>query len=160
VSEYAVKLARKLGWSEHEIKELEQEALLHDIGKIGVPDAVLNKPGKLSDAEFETIKSHTTIGKNILDGLEGMHQVAEAAAFHHERYDGKGYPEGLKGANIPVHARIISIADAFDAMRSDRVYRKGLPSELIREELMKGCGAQFDPLFLPAFVELLDEGKL
>ena len=160
VSEYAVKLAQKLGWSERELKELEQEALLHDIGKIGVPDAVLNKPGKLSDAEFETIKSHTTIGKNILDGLEGMHQAAEAAAFHHERYDGKGYPDGLKGASIPIHARIISIADAFDAMRSDRVYRKGLPSELIREELMKGCGAQFDPLFLPAFVELLDEGKL
>lgn len=160
VSEYAVKLAQKLGWSENEIKELEREALLHDIGKIGVPDAVLNKPGKLSEAEFETIKSHTTIGRNILEGLEGMHSAAEAAAFHHERYDGKGYPEGLKGTSIPVHARIITIADAFDAMRSDRVYRKGLPSDVIRAELVKGCGVQFDPVFLPVFVELLDEGNL
>ena len=160
VSEYAVKLAQKLGWSETEIQELEREALLHDIGKIGVPDAVLNKPGKLSADEFETIKSHTTIGKNILEGLEGMHRAAEAAAFHHERYDGRGYPEGLKGTNIPVHARIITIADAFDAMRSNRVYRKGLPEDIIREELVKGCGAQFDPVFLPVFVALLDEGDL
>lgn len=160
VSEYAVKLAGKLGWDEKEISDLEREALLHDIGKIGIPDAVLNKPGRLTDEEFETIKSHTTIGKTILEGMEGMDAAAEAAAYHHERFDGRGYPEGLKGEKIPLHARVISIADAFDAMRSDRVYRKGLSTEVIREELIKGKGTQFDPELLPVFVEMLDEGKV
>ena len=160
VSEYAVKLAGKLGWDEKEISDLEREALLHDIGKIGIPDAVLNKPGRLTDEEFETIKSHTTIGKTILEGMEGMDAAAKAAAYHHERFDGRGYPEGLKGEKIPLHARVISIADAFDAMRSDRVYRKGLSTEVIREELIKGKGTQFDPELLPVFVEMLDEGKV
>ena len=160
VSEYAVKLAGKLGWDEKEISDLEREGLLHDIGKIGIPDAVLNKPGRLTDEEFETIKSHTTIGKTILEGMEGMDAAAEAAAYHHERFDGRGYPEGLKGEKIPLHARVISIADAFDAMRSDRVYRKGLSTEVIREELIKGKGTQFDPELLPVFVEMLDEGKV
>ena len=158
VSEYAVKLARRLGWEEKEVADLQREALLHDIGKIGVPDAVLNKPGRLTDVEFETIKSHTTIGKKILEGMEGMDAAAEAAAYHHERYDGRGYPEGLKGNAIPSHARVISIADAYDAMRSDRVYRKGLPQEVIREELIKGKGTQFDPELLPVFVRMLDDG--
>ena len=160
VSEYAVKLARRLGWDEKEVADLEREALLHDIGKIGVPDAVLNKPGKLTEEEFETVKSHTTVGKSILSGMEGLDAVAQAAAYHHERYDGKGYPEGLKGEAIPLHARVISIADAFDAMRSDRVYRKGLAPQVIREELIRGEGAQFDPGMLPVFVEMLDEGLL
>ena len=160
VSEYAVKLAGKLGWDEKEISDLEREGLLHDIGKIGIPDAVLNKPGRLTDEEFETIKSHTTIGKTILEGMEGMDAAAEAAAYHHERFDGRGYPEGLKGEKIPLHARVISIADVFDAMRSDRVYRKGLSTEVIREELIKGKGTQFDPELLPVFVEMLDEGKV
>ena len=160
VSEYAVKLAGKLGWDEKEISDLEREGLLHDIGKIGIPDAVLNKPGRLTDEEFETIKSHTTIGKTILEGMEGMDAAAEAAAYHHERFDGRGDPEGLKGEKIPLHARVISIADAFDAMRSDRVYRKGLSTEVIREELIKGKGTQFDPELLLVFVEMLDEGKV
>lgn len=160
VSEYAVKLARRLGWDEKEVADLEREALLHDIGKIGVPDAVLNKPGRLTEEEFETIKSHTTIGKKILAGMEGMDAAAQAAAYHHERYDGKGYPEGLKGEAIPLHARVITIADAFDAMRSDRVYRKGLQPQVIREELIKGKGTQFDPGMLPVFVEMFDEGLL
>ncbi len=155
VSEYSVALARKLGWSEEEVQELEREALLHDIGKIGVPDAVLNKPGRLTDEEFEVIKSHTTVGRTILEGLNGMERTAEVAAYHHERFDGRGYPEGRKGKDIPKHARIISIADSYDAMHSDRVYRKALPDEVIREELKKGSGTQFDPDYLPAFLELI-----
>ena len=155
VSEYSVALARKLGWSEEEVQELEREALLHDIGKIGVPDAVLNKPGRLTDEEFEVIKSHTTVGRTILEGLDGMEKTAEVAAYHHERFDGRGYPEGRKGKDIPKHARIISIADAYDAMHSDRVYRKALPDDVIREELKKGSGTQFDPDYLPAFLELI-----
>lgn len=155
VSEYAVALARRLGWDEEELKELKREGLLHDIGKIGVPDAVLNKPGRLTDEEFEEVKSHTTVGRVILEGMNGMKNAAEVAAYHHERYDGKGYPDGLAGKNIPEHARIISIADAYDAMHSNRIYRKALPDDVIRAELTKGCGTQFDPEFLPVFLELL-----
>ena len=155
VSEYAVALARELGWSEAEIKEFEREALLHDIGKIGVPDAVLNKPGRLTNEEFAVIKSHTTIGRGILEGLDGMNEAAKVAAYHHERYDGRGYPEGLKGDKIPKHARVISIADAYDAMHSDRIYRKALSNEVIREELKKGSGVQFNPNFLPAFLNII-----
>lgn len=160
VSEYAVKLARRLGWDEDEIHELKRESLLHDIGKIGVPDAVLNKPGRLTDEEFETIKAHTTTGKTILEGIDGMERVAAAAAYHHERFDGSGYPEGLKGADIPAHARVISIADAFDAMRSDRVYRKGMSDSAIRSELVNGSGKQFDPEFLDVFLSLFNAGEL
>ena len=160
VSDYSVKLARRLGWKDDEIRDLQREALLHDIGKIGVPDAVLNKPGRLTDEEFGVIKQHTTTGRIILEGIDGMKSVADAAAYHHERYDGSGYPEGLKGKAIPAHARIISIADAFDAMRSDRVYRKGMESGAIRKELVNGSGKQFDPDFLAEFVSLFDEGGL
>ncbi len=160
VSEYAVKLAGRLGLSDEELHVLKRESLLHDIGKIGIPDSVLNKPGRLTDEEFETIKGHTTIGKTILDGIEGMKSAADAATYHHERYDGAGYPEGLKGKDIPVHARIISIADAFDAMRSDRVYRKGLDDDTIRRELAMGSGKQFDPQFLTVFLSLFDGGEL
>ena len=117
-------LARKLGFDEKETDTLKQEALLHDIGKIGVPDAVLNKPGRLNDEEYDAIKLHTTIGKEILSGLEDMHSFEEVAMHHHERYDGRGYPTGLSGEAIPSHARIVALADAYDAMHSDRIYRK------------------------------------
>ena len=160
VSEYAVMLARRLGWSDEEINDLKRESLLHDIGKIGIPDAVLNKPGRLTDEEFNTIKGHATIGKTILEGIDGMKSAADAAAYHHERYDGHGYPEGLAGKDIPAHARIISIADAFDAMRSDRVYRKGLDDDTIRRELINGSGKQFDPDYLTVFLLMFDENAL
>ena len=160
VSEYSVKLARRLGWADEEINLIERESLLHDIGKIGVPDAVLNKPGRLNDEEFNTIKNHTGIGKTILEGIDGMQSVADIAAYHHERFDGSGYPEGLKGTEIPAHARIISIADAFDAMSSDRVYRKGMEKDAIRRELVNGSGKQFDPEYLSVFLKLFDDGEL
>ena len=160
VSAYSVALARQLGWPDEEIKHLEHEALLHDIGKIGVPDAVLNKPGRLTDDEFMIIQSHTLTGGNILSRSEGLLEASRVARHHHERYDGSGYPDRLAGEAIPVHARAVAIADAYDAMRSDRIYRKGLPRDVIRGELVKGRGRQFDPQFLDAFLELFDAGTL
>lgn len=160
VSWYSTALAEKLGWPQAEIAALRYEALLHDIGKIGVPDAVLNKPGRLTDAEFNIIKSHASIGGDILARSESLRAAAEVARSHHERWDGRGYPQGLAGEQIPIHARVVAVADAYDAMRSDRIYRKGLQRETIREELVKGRGRQFDPEFLDAFLALMDDGSL
>ena len=158
VSEYAVALAERLGWPQERVDELRRQALLHDIGKIGIPDAVLNKPGRLTAEEFEVIKSHTDIGAEILSGLEDMTEVARTARSHHERIDGKGYPEGLAGNSIPENARIVAIADAFDAMHSDRIYRKALPMEKIVAEMEGQRGRQFDPDYLDAFLGLIREG--
>ena len=156
VSRYSMALARSLGWSEEEIQVLGVEGLLHDIGKIGVPDLVLNKPGRLTDEEFAIIKSHTTIGDEILNQSASLLEAAQVARHHHERYDGNGYPDRLKGDEIPLHARTVAIADAYDAMRSDRIYRKGLPPETIRGEMLRGRGTQFDPELLDAFLLLMD----
>lgn len=160
VSAYAAALAEKLGWSKEEEDMLRYEALLHDVGKIGVPDSVLNKPGRLTDEEFSVIKSHTNIGGDILAESGELLGAAKTARFHHERYDGTGYPQALKGEEIPVHARVVAIADAYDAMHSNRVYRKGLPRDVIRSELVRGRGTQFDPVFLDAFLQLFDSGEL
>ena len=157
VSEYSVALAKRLGRDEKEIYELKREALLHDIGKIGVPDAVLNKPGRLDNDEYATVKSHTVIGRTILEGLEDMNGAAEVAMYHHERWDGGGYPSGKSGKDIPEHARIVSIADAYDAMSSDRIYRKARSFEEIKEDMISQRGKQFDPDFLDAFIELINE---
>ena len=160
VAEYSAALATALGWKEEAVKNLKYIALLHDIGKVGIPDRVLNKPGKLTDTEFNIIKSHTTIGGDILKEIETISYVDSGAKFHHERYDGKGYPSGISGADIPPVARIISIADAYDAMNSKRVYRDVLPKSLIRAELINGRGTQFDPAYLDAFLKLFEEDKL
>ncbi len=160
VASYSVALARQSGMPEEEIRILRREATLHDIGKIGVPDAVLNKPGRLTDGEFEIIKSHTTIGSGILSKFSGMEGAADVACFHHERYDGSGYPSGRRGEEIPLHARIVSVADSYDAMRSNRIYRKGLDLERIRNELIRGRGTQFDPVLLDAFLVLEENGTL
>ena len=157
---YAVALARRLGWPEEELHALQREAMLHDIGKIGVPDGVLNKPGRLTDAEYDLIKSHAAIGSQILARASGMEGAADVARFHHERYDGSGYPTGRGGTDIPLHARVVAVADAYDAMRSDRIYRKGLKPEAIRGELVRGRGTQFDPVLLDAFLALVDSGAL
>ena len=160
VARYAVRLAKELGYSEEELSNLRNVALLHDIGKVSVPDSVLNKPDKLTDIEYEVIKSHAAVGGDILSNISVLPGLKEAARYHHERYDGKGYPEGLKGEEIPEIARIVCIADAYDAMSSRRVYRNSLSSEKIREELVKGKGTQFDPDFTEVFLRLFDEGKL
>lgn len=159
VAVYATILAKEIGWSEEQIETLRFQAMLHDIGKIGVPDLILNKPDRLTDTEFSLIKSHTLVGAEILKDMVVLPEAKEVAKFHHERYDGKGYPIGLKGNAIPLSARIVGIADAFDAMNSDRIYRKALPRNVIREELVKGRGTQFDPDLLDIFLELFDKNK-
>jgi len=160
VAAYTAALARKTGLDENLVKNLRREATLHDIGKIGIPDSVLNKPGMLTDREYDIIKSHTTIGADILARSKGMDSAVEVAKFHHERYDGSGYPCGLSGDSIPLHARIVAIADAYDAMSSDRIYRNSMEPGRIRSELIMGKGTQFDPALLDPFLELLDSGEL
>lgn len=158
VAEYSRELARRMGKSELEQENIYYIALLHDIGKIGVPDAVLNKPGRLTDEEREIIQSHPAVGGEILKDFTAVDGIAEGAKYHHERYDGKGYCEHLAGKDIPEMARIIGVADTYDAMSSDRVYRKGLPSEVIVEELKKNAGTQFDPEVVPYMLQMIADG--
>ena len=135
-----------------EMRELELSAIFHDIGKIATPDAVLNKPSRLSEEEFNIMKQHPDKSYEILKDFPDFQKIAENARLHHERYDGKGYPLGLKGEEIPVLARIILIADTFDAMTSTRPYRKGLPYEVAYEELEQFSGTQFDPNLVKCFI--------
>ena len=160
VAAYSVLIAKEAGWSEHAIQNLYHIALLHDIGKVGIPDHVLNKPGRLTEEEFGIIKSHTIIGSEILKEIKSIPEIEAGAKYHHERYNGTGYPCGLVGDEIPAVARIIGIADAFDAMNSKRIYRDKLGPEIIRNELVNGKGTQFDPNFLDIFLRLYDEGKI
>lgn len=160
VSEYSVMIAKKYGFSEVELDNLRKAALLHDIGKIGIPDAILNKPSKLTPEEYDHMKSHVTLGAEILKDFTLVDHAVEGARYHHERYDGTGYPEGLKGMEIPLYGRIIAIADAFDAMTANRVYRKRMPFEQVMKELHNGRGTQFDPELLDMFLELIEEGDI
>ncbi len=158
VADCAEELARRLGWDEAECNNLRYVALLHDIGKIGVPDAVLNKPTRLTNEEFAIIKQHPVTGGNILKDIKILPYVDEGALYHHERYDGRGYPYGLKGDEIPIYARIIGIADSYDAMTSNRVYRKKLSTEYVISEFERCAGSQFDPELAAVFVQMLKEG--
>lgn len=160
VAIYSAALAYSMGWDSTEIEDLFQAAVLHDIGKIGIKDSVLNKPGKLTDEEFEEIKMHTVRGAQVLKNVTSYPAAKVVARSHHERWDGKGYPDGLVGEEIPLMARLVAIADSYDAMNSERVYRKPLSREVIREELVKGSGVQFDPVVLAPFVKMLDNGTL
>ena len=160
VAEYSVLLAKELGWTEEEVENLRHAALLHDIGKISIPDSVLNKPMKLTNEEYNVIKSHAAKGGEILKFITAIPGADLVARHHHERYDGAGYPDGLRGDQIPKSARIVAIADAYDAMNSRRIYRKNLSEEIIRGELVKGIGTQFEPEAAEAFIRMLDEGRL
>jgi diguanylate cyclase (GGDEF)-like protein/putative nucleotidyltransferase with HDIG domain len=160
VAEYAGAIARELGFSYEEIQNLQYVALLHDIGKIGVPDNILNKPSKLTQKEYEIVMTHTTIGADVLKDIQMIREVKEGAMSHHERYDGKGYPAGLKGDEIPVIARILCLADAYDAMTSTRVYRKSITTDQAIAEIEKGIGTQFDPGMARTFIKLLEEGLI
>lgn len=160
VAEYSVLLAQELRWPEEEVENLRHAALLHDIGKISIPDSVLNKPTKLTDEEYNVIKSHAAKGGEILKCITAIPGADLVARHHHERYDGTGYPDGLKGDQIPKSARIVAIADAYDAMNSRRIYRKNLSGEVIRGELVKGTGTQFEPEAVEAFIRMLDEGRV
>ena len=156
VAVYSEKIARLAGKSDQECQDIYYAALLHDVGKIGVPDVVLNKDGKLTDEEYAMIKKHPVIGQQILSSIGDSPSLSIGAHHHHERYDGKGYPDGLKGEDIPEIARIISVADAYDAMTSKRSYRDPMPQHVVREEIVKGSGTQFDPEFAKRMLHLID----
>ena len=160
VSQYSVLIAQALGWDADRVNDLRYAAMLHDIGKIGVPDSILNNPKRLTEVEYDIIKSHTTMGGDILRDRIIIRNAEDVARSHHERYDGRGYPLGLKGEEISEEARIVGIADAFDAMSSNRVYRPACEPDFIRHELVEGRGKQFDPHFTDIFMKLWDEGKL
>ena len=160
VAIYSTEIARALGWGENEIQQLRNTALLHDIGKIGVRDAVLKKADRVTDSEYEELKQHTIIGAEILKDITLIPDLDAGALYHHERYDGKGYPSGIKGKDIPLNARIIGVADAFDAMNTKRVYRDPLPKDVILSELKKNRGTQFDPEILDIFIDLYERDAL
>ena len=156
VAEYAREIARRAGYSEPVQNEIYMMGLLHDVGKIGVPDAVINKPGRLDDDEFAQIKTHPEKGAKILGSLP---ELVTGARWHHERFDGSGYPDGLKRLDIPEEARIIAVADAYDAMTSNRSYRRGMEQSKVREQIEKGKGTQFDPRFADIMIAMIDEDK-
>ena len=156
VAEYSTLIAKELNFTENQLDSLLRTALLHDIGKIGIPDSILNKPSRLTDEEYFVMKTHVTKGAEILRHFTLLENVAEGALYHHERYDGKGYAHGLKGEEIPLNARIIALADAFDAMTANRVYRKQLDLDFVLEEIKKCSGSQFDPNLVEIFLKLID----
>ena len=149
---YSLLIAGELGLSEAEQRTLGRAALLHDVGKIGVPDAILRKPGKLSDAEFEAVRQHPQMGAIIVSAVPGLSDTLDAVRHHHERWDGLGYPDGLRAEGTPLLARVMAVADAFSAMTADRPYRKGLTQEAAVTILRAGVGAQWDPECVTAFL--------
>jgi response regulator RpfG family c-di-GMP phosphodiesterase len=157
VVEHTVAVARQMGLSEGEVSEVEQVALLHDIGKIGVGDAILSKPGPLTDSEWGLMRMHPVIGEEIVASTKGLSHLAPAIRAEHERWDGKGYPDGLKGEEIPLASRIILVCDAFHAMTSDRPYRKGLEVDVALEALELNAGKQFCPHTVKAFVGMVEQ---
>lgn len=159
VAEYSREIARRMNMTEKEQETVYYSGLLHDVGKIRIPASVINKAGKLTDEEYEKIKIHPVTSYHIIKDIFDDAQVRNGAKFHHERYDGKGYPNGLKGDNIPKIARIIGVADAYDAMASNRSYRKYLPQDVVRSEIEKCKGTQFDPEIADIMLEMIDEDK-
>lgn len=157
VAEYARMIAERMGKSPLEQEEIFQAGLLHDVGKIRVPAEIINKPGRLTDEEFALIKIHPVTGYHILHEVSEETLIAISAKYHHERYDGKGYPNGLVGEKIPEIARILGVADSYDAMTSNRSYRDALPQDVVREEIEKGKGTQFDPQIADIMLQMIDE---
>jgi diguanylate cyclase (GGDEF)-like protein/putative nucleotidyltransferase with HDIG domain len=155
VTEHALELADALGLSETSQRVLRVAALLHDVGKIGIPDRILRKPGHLTSAEFELVKGHATLGETIIAAIPDLDEIRAAVVSHHERYDGSGYPRGLAGGEIPLFGRILAVADAFSAMTTDRPYHKALSSAAAITELRACSGTQFDPQIVDAFVARL-----
>ncbi|MCR5520322.1 MAG: response regulator [Lachnospiraceae bacterium] len=157
VAAYAREMSRRIGYNDDQQNTIYMMGLLHDVGKIGIPDAVINKPAKLNDEEFELIKTHPVLGAKILGAIKEMPSLANGARWHHERYGGGGYPDNLKGEDIPIEARIIAVADSYDAMTSHRSYRAPLPQDIVRQEIEKGKGTQFDPRFADIMIHMIDE---
>jgi polar amino acid transport system substrate-binding protein len=155
VANYASKISEKLGFESERISKIYWAGLVHDVGKIFVPQSVLNKSEKLTDEEYELIKLHPLKGYELISEIEGLKDIAEIVLYHHERYDGKGYPYGKKGDEIPIESRILCVADSFDAMTSDRPYKKSLTLEEAIEELRKNSGTQFDPEIVSVLIDIL-----
>lgn len=158
VAEYSREIARRYGMPRRMLDNIYYSGLLHDIGKIAVPDSILNKPEKLTEDEYEIIKTHTSVGADILSDLTTVDNIAAGARDHHERYDGSGYPKGIAGNDISLEGRIIGVADAYDAMASERVYRGTFSREKIRDEFEKASGKQFDPKIVKILLEMIDDG--
>lgn len=156
VAEYSRRIAEEMGKSEEECRKIYYAGLLHDVGKIGIADAIITKKGKLTPEEYEEIRKHPVLSNQILSSIRDYPYISIGAHYHHERYDGKGYPDGLKGEDIPEIARIIAVADAYDAMSSNRSYRKAIPQQIIREEIVAGAGSQFDPGIAMVMRHLID----
>ena len=156
VATYSREIAMRYCYSAEMQENVFITGMLHDVGKIGVPNAIINKPGRLTDEEYDIIKTHPVIGAEILEKITAIPFIATGARWHHERYDGKGYPDGLSGDDIPEIARIIGVADAYDAMSSKRSYRDPLPQDVIRAEIEKGRGTQFDPRFADIMLDMID----
>ena len=159
VALYAREIARRMGKDETEQERIYVTGLLHDIGKIGVPEAIINKTSRLTDEEFGKIKEHPSIGHEILRNVTELPGLATGARWHHERYDGKGYPDGLAGKDIPEDARIIAVADAYDAMTSNRAYSGIRPQETVRAEILRCRGSQFDPEIADIMIGMIDDDK-
>lgn len=160
VATYTRLIAEEMGYEGEELDRIYYIALLHDCGKIGVPDNILGKPGRLNDEEFEVIKTHTVLGNEILSSFKSLKNAGEGALYHHERYDGGGYPEGKAGEDIPLIARMICVADSFDAMNSNRVYRKKLGREKIISEITENKGTQFDPKIADVMLKLIEDNRV
>lgn len=157
VMEYSKSIGQRMKLDKHDIEDLKRSALLHDIGKIGIPDIILHKQTKLSDEEYAVIKAHPEIGADIIRHMKSLKHLVPAVYHHHERFDGEGYPQGIKDKEIPLHARIIAVADTFDAMTSSRPYRKALSFRMALSELENSKKAQFDPGIADIFIEILLE---
>ena len=159
VADYSKRIAIQAGESKRIQEEIYYIGLVHDIGKIGIPRNIINKPGRLTDEEYLAIQAHTVIGASILQDIDEVPWFAIGAHYHHERYDGSGYPQHLKGSQIPKYARIIAVADAYDAMTSKRSYRDALSQDSVRAEIVKGKGKQFDPFYADIMLAMIDEDK-
>ncbi len=160
VADFAVAIAKELGLPTRDLKKLHLSGILHDVGKIGVPDKVLHKEGKLTAEEFAHIKAHPETGVRIIDGSEGLAEIGTGIHYHHERHDGKGYPQGLKGEEIPLCAQCIALADSYDAMTSSRPYRTALSIELTLQEIQKCRGAQWSEKVVDAFFRAYEKGHI
>jgi putative nucleotidyltransferase with HDIG domain len=160
VAEISKAVATELQWSKRDIELIDWGGVLHDLGKVGIDDAILNKPGKLTDEEFEIMKSHPLIGFQIIEDISFLKPVVPFILEHHERFDGRGYPRGLKGSGISKEGRILAVADAFDAMTTDRPYRKALAARTAMDELLRVAGTQLDPEMVTAFEKAWRSGKI
>ena len=158
VAIYSAEIAKRMGMSDEEQEQIYYMGMLHDIGKIGIPDAILKKPGKLTEEEMQIIRNHPTIGGEILKDFTAIQGISDGARYHHERYDGNGYNEGLKGEEIPLAARIICVADSYDTMSSKRVYKELHEENYSLSELDRCSGKQFDPAIVPFMIEMIKDG--